>query len=229
MRLSDFKSLIAAMPTRYQSFTAKRATKNWAAILQRDDRAGEAMRRIFQKADSVCVSRDDLREWTRQNSVDCLVMGTLLWGYPNGMRGNHASNIADNLPALTHLLEEARLGISNWEQHFEKIDLIPSVGLSTYTKFLNFLSVSVSGKAALILDQRIIDVAKGHSFEDLAGCYNPATYPVYLEKMHSIADTLGIDAESLEFFLFEFGLNLKKPKNGTQRITALVSEAPRGN
>jgi hypothetical protein len=126
------------------------------------------------------------------------------------MRGNHAANIADNLAALTGLLGEARLGISNWKEHFEKVEAIPGLGLSTYTKFLNFLSVSVSGKTALILDKRIIDVAKSHVFTaSLTG-----RYPTYLQRMHSIADILEVEAENLEFFLYEFGLNLKQPENG---------------
>jgi hypothetical protein len=213
VHLTDFKSLIAAMPTPYQAFTAKRKTKNWAAVLQRGDRAGEVMHHIFGDTDSVRVSRNDLREWARLKNLDCVVMGTLLWGYPDGMRGNHAANIADNLAALTGLLGEARLGISNWKEHFEKVEAIPGLGLSTYTKFLNFLSVSVSGKTALILDKRIIDVAKSHVFEEFTASLTARRYPTYLQRMHSIADILEVEAENLEFFLYEFGLNLKQPEN----------------
>ena len=220
MHLSDFTSLIAAMPTLYQSFTAKRTTSNWASILRRSDRAGKAMQHIFKDADSVRVSRNDLREWARLENLDCVVMGTLLWGYSDGMRGNHAANIADNLTMLTGLLGEAGLGISNWKEHFEKVEAISGIGLSTYTKFLNFLSVSVSGKTALILDKRIIDVAKSGVFEEFTGSFTALRYPRYLERMHSIAGTLEVEAENLEFFLFEFGLNLKQPgstraSNGT--------------
>jgi hypothetical protein len=214
VHFSDFKSLIAAMPTPYQAFTANRTTKNWPAVLQRRDRAGEAMRHIFGDADSVRVSRNDLRERARLENLDSVVMGTLLWGYPDGMRGNHAANISDNLDALTNLLGEARLGISNWKEHFEKVEAISGIGLSTYTKFLNFLSVSVSGKTALILDKRIIDVAKGRVFEEFTGRLTALRYPTYLERMHSIAGTLEVGAENLEFFLYEFGLNLKQPENG---------------
>jgi hypothetical protein len=100
VRFSEFKSLIAAMPTRYQSFTAKRTTKNWASLLQRQDRAGEAMRDIFGDAEAVSVSRDDLRNRASEGILVVFVMATLLWGYSDGMRGNHAANISDNLAAL---------------------------------------------------------------------------------------------------------------------------------
>lgn len=32
--------------------------------------------------------------------------------------------------------------------------------------------------------------------------------------MHTISDTLEVEAENLEFFLYEFGLNLKQPRSG---------------
>lgn len=212
MRLPDFKSLIAAMPTRHQAFTAKCTTKNWAAVLQREDRAGEAMRRIFGGSNSCRVARGDLREMARTDNLDGLVMATLLWGYPDGMRGNHAANISNNLAVLVTLLGEARSGIPDWKKHFAKVESISGLGLSTYTKFLNFLSANVCGKTALILDKRIIDVANSRAFDDFTDRLTAQRYPAYLDRMHSIADSLEVEAENLEFFLFEFGLNLKQSR-----------------
>ena len=211
MRLSDFTALIAQMPTRYQSFTAKRVTQNWLNILHREDRAGAAMCQLFGEQESVELSRSDLRVFARQESLDCFVMATLLWGYPDGMRKTWASDISDNLLALTSLLNEARQGIANWRPHFARADAIRGLGLSTYTKFLNFLSVNVSGHTALILDMRISDVAIAGEFEEFTGDYSSKTYPAYLETMHSITADLKVEAESLEFFLYEFGGNLKNP------------------
>ena len=64
--LSDFRLLITHMPTRYQSFTAKRVTKNWEFILQRQDRVGDAMRQIFGDRPSVDVCRADIRAMEEQ-------------------------------------------------------------------------------------------------------------------------------------------------------------------
>jgi hypothetical protein len=132
------------------------------------------------------------------------------------MRGNHAANISDSLAVLVRLLDEARLGVSSWDRHYASVEEIPGLGLSTYTKFLNFLSVSISGKTALILDKRIIDVAKSGVFEEFTGHFNAQRYPLYLQRMQSIAEALELDAENVEFFLYEFGLNLKPP-NGRDR------------
>lgn len=209
LRLSDFRELIAVMPTQHQSFTAKQKTKNWDAIRHRQDRAGEAMRRIFGKRSSVEMSRADLRAFAAKARLDDFVMATLLWGYPNGMRGNLAAGISDNLCELTNLLCKARKGIPDWTGHFKHVKRMGGVGLSTYTKFLNFLPVEVSGHTALILDKRIIEVAASHVFEDFVGNFTWQNYPEYLSQMHSVATNLKVDAESLEFFLFEFGRNLK--------------------
>lgn len=210
LRLSDFTALIADMPTHLQSFTSKRETKNWGSILNRQDRAGDAMRHIFEGQDSVDVSRGELREFARQESLDCFVMATLLWGYPDGMRGKNAANISASFDALVDLLGIARNGITNWAGHFPHVDEIRGVGLSTYTKFLCFLSVDVVGHTALILDQRIIVVAARRIFEEFQGNFSSRTYPDYLQLMHGIAHDLEVPAENLEFFLYEFGLNLKE-------------------
>ena len=143
-------------------------------------------------------------------------MATIIWGYPGGMRGNHVRNLIRHLGPLTQLLAEARTQtIVEWSTHYAKVGPIAGIGLSTYTKFLNFLSVQVHGHAALILDDRIIRIANQSVFEELAplrglNSRNAASsYPSYLMCMHSVASGLDVPAEAIEFFLFEFGLNLK--------------------
>jgi len=93
---------------------------------------------------------------------------------------------------------------------------IKGIGPSTYTKFLSFLSVQVQGHAALILDDRIIRVANEGIFEELRPLKNlshkknaDVSYPDYLRCIHDIASQLSVSPEQIEFFLFEFGLNLK--------------------
>jgi len=134
------------------------------------------------------------------------------------MRGNHVRNLIRHLGPLTQLLAEARTAqVAEWSTHYEKVGPIEGIGLSTYTKFLNFLSVQVHGREALILDDRIIRIANRSVFDELAPLRglnqdNAArSYPSYLMCMHSVASSLDVPAEAIEFFLFEFGLNLKPP------------------
>jgi hypothetical protein len=211
LNLSQFKTLIKAMPTEYSGATVSDEISDWADILQRRDRAGRALRSIFDKKDSVELCRGDLKKLAKEKNLDRFVMATLLWGYPSGMRNTYAADIADNLPTLVTLLGTARRGIKNWSEHFEQLKRIRGISLSTYSKLLYFLSVKVDGYAALILDARIRKVGKDEVFEEFSGRFTELQYPAYLKQMHSIAKMLDVLPESLEFFLFLFGRNLKQP------------------
>jgi hypothetical protein len=103
----------------------------------------------------------------------------------------------------------------DWYTHYRAVKPIAGIGLSTYTKLLSFLSVQVHGHSALILDERIITIANHGVFEELApildlSAHNAVShYPQYLSCIHSLAKELAVSAEKIEFFLYEFGLNLK--------------------
>ena len=214
MRLSEFRDLIQNMPVSHQAFTSKRST--WASRLCSNDRVGNALQQIFETKETVTLSRRDLRSLAQKTDLAEFVMATLIWGYPSGMRGNHVSNMASHITPLTDLLEEARTRpVAQWNEHFTKVKPIAGIGLSTYTKFLNFLSVKIGAYTSLILDHRIVRVAKRGIFEELAPLAGltdhgkSGDYPRYLQCMHRIASNMAVSAESIEFFLFEFGLNLK--------------------
>lgn len=208
--LSDFKTLIAKMPTDYHSSRAKH-DKKWKSILARTDAAGEALRSIFGSEKEVSVSRADLRVLAKEDNLEKFVMATLLWGYPNGMRGKHVQNICDHISDLTGLLKETRAtGITNWKEHWKQVKAIKGVALSTYTKFLSFIPATVNGHCALILDRRVNEVAKRKVFVEFVKTFSEIKYPKYLERMYQIAGEMDVPAENLEFFLFLFGPDLKQ-------------------
>lgn len=216
MKLSQFRSLIANMPVAHQAFTSKWPI--WASHENRNSIAGDALRAIFGKSPEVTFSRSDLRSLASKPDLAQFVMATIIWGYPRGMRGNHLANIISHLSSLTQLLSDARAKpVTEWGTHYAKVRPIVGIGLSTFTKFLSFLSVQVQGHTALILDDRIIQVANKDIFEELAplqklNSYNaPHSYPQYLECIHRLAENLEVSPENIEFFLFEFGLHLKAP------------------
>ncbi len=104
--------------------------------------------------------------------------------------------------------------ILNWDAHFKTFP-VKGIGLSTYTKFLNFLSVNVCGNIALILDDQIVRVVKREVFAELSPLrgLNDSTkvrmYPTYLSCIHKVSNELRVPAENVEFFHFEFGLIIK--------------------
>jgi hypothetical protein len=216
MQLAQFQGLITNMPVPYQAFTSKR--KTWGKPHKCRAAADRALQAIFAGQEEVSVSRQDLTVLAQERDLAPFVMATVAWGFSGGMRGKHFSNLARQVPVLTSLLQRARdEGIKQWDDHFKRVRGIKGVGLSTYTKLLHFLKVRVQGYSALILDNRIIRIASKAIFDELAPLegmspYNAANrYPRYLACMHGLAESFGVSAASLEFFLFEFGLNLKRP------------------
>lgn len=231
MRLSEFKNLIENMPVPYQAFASKRAT--WASHIDEDNEAGNALRTIFGKSDEVTLSRSDLRGLASKLDLAQFVIATIIWGYPRGMRGKHVENLIAHIGSLTTMLAAAKTQpVTDWSLHYANVRPINGIGLSTYTKFLSFLSVRVQGHAALILDNRIIRVASQEVFDELGQLkrlsYQNAArfYPGYLQCIHEVATRLSVTPEQIEFFLFEFGLNLK-PLSAQQIVPADAPQAAR--
>ena len=221
MRLADFSDLISKMPVSNQAFASKRST--WSPHINGKDAAGSALQAVFDAYsidfESIFLSRDDLRALALKPDLAEFVMATIIWGYPRGMRGHNFRNVTSHLDSLRQQLSDARsCPISDWTSHCKSLRQIRGVGLSTYTKFLHFLSAKIGGHEALILDQRIIEVAQQNLFEELApirglNSSNAARlYPEYLECMNDTASRLSVSQDKIEFFLFEFGLHLK-PQN----------------
>jgi hypothetical protein len=186
--------------------------------MRESNTASEALRSVldaFGTGDMIILSRRDLRDLAHKSALAQFVMATIVWGYTSGGRGNNVESLISNLDELTRLLSKAHTEpITDWNTHYHDVGPIRGIGLSTYTKLLNFLSVEVHGHAALILDDRIIKVASQGIWKELAPLRelhkNPVrSYPGYLMEMHSVADSLKVSPEALEIFLFEFGLNLK--------------------
>jgi hypothetical protein len=214
MQISEFKNLIANMPVPYQAFTSKKTT--WNKYIDEKNGAGEALRSIFGNSDKVTISRSDLSSLAQKQDLEQFIMATIIWGYPRGMRGNHVADLIRDFDKLIALLSDARKQpVQNWNAHFKKVGNITGIGLSTYTKFLTFMSAQIHDHSALILDERIIKVAKQEIFKELKMIRGLKTnnaaryYPSYLSCIHTIANELDLSAEKIEFFIFEFGLNLK--------------------
>lgn len=215
MRISDFKLLIQAMPVPYHAEVSKLST--WEKLPKADESLLNHLRAEFLKGDNeICLSRADLRTLAKEDDLRIFVMATIIWGYPSGMRGNHFAHIIGELDNLVELLSVAKEeGIKNWIAHWKKVKVIKGLGLSTYSKFLQFLDVDVEQRKALILDDRISRVAASGNFADFSlSCLKyenaPDRYIEYLNMIHEIANRHSLEAEKIECFLFQFGLSLKK-------------------
>ncbi len=152
LKLVDHKCLIKNMPLDQQAFRSMRTT--WKKY--EDGWARASLSNIFGPSKDVLLSRSDLRKFSRNNELDKFIMATIVWGYPSGMRGKNFDRLLEHIEALKNLLMLAQDGpVNDWGTHFQGVEKIPGLGLSTYTKLLNFMSVRVGQFQALILDERI--------------------------------------------------------------------------
>ena len=203
MKISTYKTLISNLPVGQQSFSTKRDT--WQ----------KAQNEIFNE--TLQVNRKDI--FNSSSSMRKLILKTIYWGYPRGMRGNHFVDILKNIEVLETILNEIKqqrdLKTSDFDNLIKKLKCITGLGLSTYSKLLYFLDLSINNNPCLILDQRLIDVFNSEFYDDFSdlakiNAYNKEDkYLSYLDITNKLADELQTKGENIEQFLFMFGNNLK--------------------
>ncbi len=210
--MDRYKELIKNMPVDEQSFTTKKTT--WQRFIDQNI-SSEILCEIFGDKDEIELSRADLFNIARGCNINKLIISTILWGYPRGMRGNHFENISSKLEEIKECLLEAKSGIENWNNHYEKLSEINGIGLSTYTKLLYFYGAKVGGLPCVILDQRIIDsvnksaVSGLEALEGIAPYNASGKYPEYLDIIDKAAKKYTTTNGRVEMFIFSFGLNIK--------------------
>jgi hypothetical protein len=212
--MERFRDLIANMPVSEQAFTSKRET--WEKYIPVLPGIEDLIVETFGTKKSVEISRHDLFTLGEGLKIKLFIFGTILWGYPAGMRGRHFQSIFQGINDIEKMLSSCRgTNVENWGEHYRLINRAEGLGLSTYTKFLHFIRATINGLPALILDQRLIAVFRKGIFKECSALKTihygnaPDLYPRYLEMMHCIADKFKVDPGKLEMFLFEFGGNLK--------------------
>ena len=221
LHLADFRALIAAMPTRMHASTIQR--QHWQTFLARPDAPGEALRALFGDFDKIQISRGDLRRLAQAPRLDRFLMATVLWGYPKKMRGGHEIALCANFASVLALLETVRAQpiITDWTSQWQEVERILGYWLSTVTKWLTFLGVTVQGCPAQILDRVLKDVIESVVFAELTGHFDAPNYPEYLALMHGEAVKLGVPTENLEYFVYLFGPDLKA-ESATEANTVAV-------
>jgi len=220
MKITDYKILISVLPFMEQAFEIKRG--NWEDLISE-----EYLEKIFnlndiinpkavQKDQKILISRFEL---FHDQQIEIFLIKVLMWGYPTKGRGKNIENILQELnfskliDLLSDLKEKGEITIGD----IKEVLKIGGLGLSTLTKFLYFLRLTVESYRALILDQRVISTINSHKFCD-KGIekfkklrYENAVdnYVEYLAYAHEIADQLHVKPDQVEMFLYEYGQNLK--------------------
>lgn len=214
MSLDIYKTLIASLPVRQQSFTTKRST--WLKAEKEISWLKGLNDTIFDSKSNLTISREDI--FGTENLRE-LILKTIYWGYTPGMRGNHFVNILKKIEKIESALNTLRLSKQPTNAEFEELSVhlkeIDGLGLSTFSKILYFLGIEFNGNPCLILDQRLIDVFSSKIYPEFAKMtgirYGSAEkkYIDFLEMMNQQAKKLETKGENIEQFLYLFGKNLK--------------------
>lgn len=215
MNISSYITLIQNLPVQEQCFTTKRNT--WSEFENSRLWLKELNNQIFNLSNNVVISRKDLYEIS---DFKQLIVKTIYWGYPGGMRGNNFECILDSIDKIIEILFQLKEKRNPNETDF--IDLknefaqIKGIGISTYSKILCFSKISFNGDPCLILDARLINIFNSRifiEFEELKYIryYNAENkYLTYLKTIHSLALQHRTNGENIEQFLYIFGNNLKE-------------------
>lgn len=223
MRLTDFMGYISHIPYLFHSFDIKRA--NWNV-----DNATKLIDAIFGSDNpdaTVTISRNDLL--TEKPSTDIFIIKVLMWGFPTMGRGGYIREfLKDQTTFMSFVNTFDR--ISNLENIDTSLlnELLKFEGLklSTISKFLYFKRLKMNDHPCLILDQRIINALTSNRFHDrILSRFNGlkyetaiSFYPIYLAFNAEISARYNTEPDQIELFLFNDGMNLKKPvkhRNGS--------------
>lgn len=214
MNISAFKTLIANLPVRQQSFTTKRTT--WEKAEKEIEWLRKLNDNLFNDKKIITISRQDIFETTDLRE---LIIKTIYWGYTGGMRGNHFVNILKQVSLLENTFSKLKQKQNSTSNDFTELSKIfkniSGLGLSTYSKLLYFLQITFNDNPCLILDQRLIDVFATKAYSEYNSIksirYDNAEkkYLDFLQLTNEVCKNLGTEGENIEQFLFIFGNNLK--------------------
>lgn len=208
MKIADFELLIQKLPFRNQSFDIKKT--NWKCKNQT-----VLIDRIFNDKEIITLNRFDLIN--SSYDIEEFIIKTLMWGYPTKGRGNNIDNLLkpENFEKLSETLKfynETEISIETLKKDLK----IEGLGLSTLTKFTNFLNTRINGYKAIILDNQIIEAINTGRFEELNSLVGISInnaqkkYIDYLKLIDQIANITHSQPEQVELFLFIFGKNLSE-------------------
>lgn len=225
MKITDFKDLIQNLPDKLHAFQVKR--ENWKV-----NEHNEFIDNIFKTRGNgqvLWLNRGDLF-MSRENLKEFIFL-VLMWGYPTKGRGRNIDNLLNekNLDVLVNRLEQYEEEDISLEVLNQDLN-IPGLGLSTITKFTQFLDTTINGNRAVILDRQIIETIRISEFEELDTLKNIKYenaikyYPDYIRIIDQLTRELDASHDQIEMFLFMFGRNIRDTRIKIPGNTSLDKE-----
>ena len=205
--ITVYSDLIGSIPAKKQSTVVKKTV--WSRFSYNN----EIEKTLFGSTDKVELSREDVL--TENDIVRKLIM-VLMWGYPNGGRGNNIEHIISKIDDLKNLVLSVNgqnLTKDQAKQKIAEFSKIPGLGASTWSKILYFFNVSIDSRRCQIYDLKIVDSLNNKQFAELnlqqKWKQSIKHYYQYIELMDTLATNMSVSPEQLEIFMFYFNLSYK--------------------
>lgn len=150
-----------------------------------------------------------------QDGTDVIIpfLLTMVWGFSDTGYGTHRTNNyisnPENIDLIKRGIESVRE--NDFKLAFKSLKRINGLGVSYLTKVLYFASKAANNKNyALIYDIRVasslVRLATPKEIVDIVSVrpsYKCKDYLKYNDLMHGLAGKYGVEADSIELFLFE--------------------------
>ena len=211
MNITNFSNFIKEMPCQNLGFDIK--AQNWKVQSQQ-----KIIDRIFNGEEIITLNRFDLE--TANHKTTDFILKTLMWGYPTKGRGKNIDNLLskNSLKTLTKILNTYRNEDISIDQFKKDIKHISGLGISTMSKFTNFLNTTINGHKAVILDLQIINTINKGTFDEFNSLkkitYVNALnkYEQYISIVAELANLTNAKPDQIENFIFLFGRSLSDKK-----------------
>lgn len=204
--IDEYRDLIKMIPVNEQASIIKKIVWN------KESYDENIMKSIFGDNEIVELSRKDV---CSEPNIKKKIIMVLMWGYPNGGRGNNINNVMKQLEQLCDLLRSVNGKNLTKEQAGKlllELENIRGLGISTWSKLLYFFNVSIDTNRCQIFDQKIVDSLNKKQFQQLGNeewKQDINHYYQYIELVKRIADKMKVLPEQIELFLFYFNLYYK--------------------
>lgn len=154
----------------------------------------------FIEKNEISISRTEL---LKEENLERKLIGTLLWGYPQGMRGGYLNDILNNRQSIISLIQS---NSNNYENLINKLFSTRGLGLATITKLLYFNKIETDAGCFIpIIDRYVRDAMA--IFSEFKGIAINRDMVSYIRDISRLFSTTVTDAnyDDVEFFLFTVG------------------------
>jgi len=178
----------------------------------------------YNEVNKYVISRKDvfnsLPKKDNYLSIITFYLTVLVWGYPNGGRGDNINNIINSKDDIVRQYlyikeNNSKLNLNEIYSKLSKGNLkIKGMGPSTFTKVLYFMEFkNRDGIRALIFDKIMEELINLKAFKEINNILykkgfkkidnkNSDHYLHYCELMEEVADKLNVSLFAIEYFLF---------------------------